>query len=187
MQAAQAVREELDSYYQTFQNEVRSRANTKVDETYSDVSTKEYKAEITDDFRLRVIDPEHGTPLEVDKSRGERQIASLSFIGSLVDIAREQYIDKDDAEYFTGGIYPIVMDSPFGALDSNHRSEVSQILPQLADQVIVLVTDTQWDGTVETEMRGKVGKEYTLDFTDQGGPHDMPVTEIKPTSKVVTN
>lgn len=183
MQAAKAVREELEIYYEEFQQSIRKRANDRVDDTFEKVATKDYEAIITDDFELRIRDRQHGTPIEVDKSRGERQIASLSFIGSLVEIAREQYESDHEGEYFDGGIYPIVMDSPFGALDNEHRAEVSQVLPMLADQVVVLVTDSQWEGPVEREMGPSVGAHHELDYEENGGIQGSPVTEINEISR----
>lgn len=183
MQAAKAVREELEIYYEEFQQSIRKRANNRVDDTFNEVATKDYEAIITDDFELRIRDRQHGTPIEVDKSRGERQIASLSFIGSLVEIAREQYESDHDGEYFDGGIYPIVMDSPFGALDNEHRAEVSQVLPMLADQVVVLVTDSQWEGPVQREMGPSVGAHYKLDYEENGSIQGSPVTEINEISR----
>jgi DNA sulfur modification protein DndD len=183
MQAAKAVREELEIYYEEFQQSIRKRADDRVDDTFDGVATKDYEAVITDEFELRIRDRQHGTPIEVDKSRGERQIASLSFIGSLVEIAREQYESDHDGEYFDGGIYPIVMDSPFGALDNEHRAEVSQVLPMLADQVVVLVTDSQWEGPVQREMGPSVGAHYELDYEENGGIEGSPVTEIEEISR----
>jgi DNA sulfur modification protein DndD len=183
MQAAKAVREELEIYYEEFQQSIRKRANNRVDETFDEVATKDYEAVITDDFELRIRDRQHGTPIEVDKSRGERQIASLAFISSLVEIAREQYESDHEGEYFDGGIYPIVMDSPFGALDNEHRAEVSQMLPLLADQVVVLVTDSQWEGPVQREMGPSVGAHYQLDYEENGGIQGSPVTEINEISR----
>jgi len=183
MQVAKAVREELELYYEQFQQSIRERADEKIDQTFEKVATKGYEAVITDDFELRIHDRQHGTPIEVDKSRGERQIASLSFIGSLVDIAREQYEADRDTDYFDGGIYPIVMDSPFGALDNEHRGEVSEVLPMLADQVIVLVTDSQWEGPVEERMGPHVGVHYDLDFDENGGIEGSPITDVTEVSR----
>lgn len=178
MQAAKAVEKELETYYNQFQQSIRKRANDHVDKTFDKVATRDYKAVITESFELKIRDRYHGTPIEVDKSRGERQIASLSFIGSLVDIAREQYESDKDTEYFDGGVYPILMDSPFGALDNEHRTEVSKILPMLADQVIILVTDSQWEGPVEKSMGPNVGVHYRLEYNKQGGINGSPLTEV---------
>lgn len=120
-----------------------------------------------------------GERIEVDKSTGERQIASLAFVGSLVDIARERYEADGDSEYFTGGIYPLVMDSPFGALDKSHRRQVSRVIPELANQIVVFATDSQWDGPVEEEMAPKVGQQYWLDFDDGSGSNSYPQTRIE--------
>lgn len=183
MQAAKAVKGELDTYYEQFQRSIGDRANDKVDDTFNEVATKNYEATITDDFELLIRDRQHGTPIEVDKSRGERQIASLSFIGSLIKIAREQYESASESEYFDGGIYPILMDSPFGALDNEHRAEVSQVMPMLAEQVIVLVTDAQWEGPVQQEMGPNVGAHYELEYEETGGIEASPVTELKEISR----
>jgi DNA sulfur modification protein DndD len=56
------------------------------------------------------------------------------------------------------------MDSPFGSLDRISRRQIAQILPQLANQLVVLVTKTQWRDEVETEMHSKIGKQYILTY-----------------------
>jgi DNA sulfur modification protein DndD len=47
------------------------------------------------------------------------------------DGAGQQYISST---------FPIVMDSPFGSLDEIYRWQVANLLPPLADQVIVMAT-----------------------------------------------
>jgi DNA sulfur modification protein DndD len=54
------------------------------------------------------------------------------------------------------------MDSPFGSLDHTYRRQVAKYMPQLANQLIVLVTQTQWRTEVEEEMKNYLGKEYIL-------------------------
>jgi DNA sulfur modification protein DndD len=157
---------------------VRDWSDTLVKETFAEVASKDYEAEITDEFELRIRDRMEDQYLEVEKSRGERQIASLAFIASLTQIARERYLSSSDAEYFSGGIYPIVMDSPFGSLDDEHRREVSRVVPRMAEQVIVLVTDSQWRGPVANELAGIAGPQYYLDFDRGDAPGEYPQTEI---------
>lgn len=176
MQTASAVRSDLNSTYKEFQQTVRSQADDRVSETFEDVISSDYEAHITDNFDLEIHDPNYDTPLSVNKSRGERQVASLSFIGSLVDLARERYEDEQDYKFFSGGIYPVVMDSPFGALDNQHRREVSRTIPRLASQVVVMVTDSQWEGPVQEEMSSRIGKQYYLKHDRHGGTNGTPVT-----------
>lgn len=177
--AAELVGEELGVAFDKLKNKVRQLSNEKIKETFGSIASKELTAEVTEDFELKIWQDVGGERVEVDKSTGERQIASLAFVGSLVDIARERYESDGDSEYFTGGIYPLVMDSPFGALDKSHRRQVSRVIPELANQIIVLATDSQWDGPVEEEMAPKVGQQYWLDFDEGGGTSPYPQTRIK--------
>jgi len=178
MQATSKVQQQLEASFEQLQNQVREYSNELVSETFDEIATKGYEAEITDAFELRIRDQLQGEYLEVDKSRGERQIASLTFIGSLVQIARERYESDTDAEYFSGGIYPIVMDSPFGALDDEHRRTVSRVIPRMAEQVVVLVTDSQWRGPVASEMNEIASRQYRLDFDEGDGEATYPQTRI---------
>jgi len=177
--AAESVKVELEQAFDKLKNKVRRLSNKKIQETFSRIASKNMEARITEDFELRIQQGVNESQRQVNKSTGERQIASLAFIGSLVDIARERYESDNDSEYFTGGIYPLVMDSPFGALDKSHRRKVGRVIPELANQVIVFATDSQWEGPVEEEMRKKVGKQYWLDFNEGDGEDNYPRTVIK--------
>ncbi|EAZ93261.1 hypothetical protein CY0110_15737 [Crocosphaera chwakensis CCY0110] len=54
------------------------------------------------------------------------------------------------------------MDSPFGSLDEIYRRQVAKSIPKLANQLIILVTKTQWRGEVQGETKNYIGKEYVL-------------------------
>lgn len=177
--AAELVESSLTESFEGLKNKVRTWSNQEVNQTFSEISTKNLTAEITDSFELKIWQTVGDDRVEVDKSTGERQIASLAFVGSLVNIAKKRYEKDADTEYFTGGIYPLVMDSPFGALDKSHRREVSRILPSLSSQVVVFATDSQWDGPVAEEMDGIAGEQYWLDFDEGDGTNSFPRTKIK--------
>jgi DNA sulfur modification protein DndD len=177
--AAELVEKELNQAFEGLKDKVRKLSNKKIRETFGSIASKDLTAEITEDFELKIWQRIGGERIEVDKSTGERQIASLAFIGSLVAIARQRYEADSDSDYFTGGIYPLVMDSPFGALDMEHRREVSRVIPELANQVVVFATDSQWNGPVEKEMSPRVGRQYWLDFDDGDGDDDHPQTSIR--------
>lgn len=177
--AAELVKADLAENFETFKDKVRTWSNREVNETFGDIASKNLEAEITEEFELKIRQSVEDQQVEVDKSTGERQIASLAFVGSLVSIAKKRYEADSESEYFTGGIYPLVMDSPFGALDKEHRREVSRILPTLASQVVVFATDSQWEGPVEEEMSDIAGEQYWLDFDDGEGADNAPRTRIK--------
>ncbi len=177
--AAEEVSDELDTAFEGLKDQVRQLSNQKIKDTFGEIARKDLTAEINEDFELKIRQDVQGEQSEVAKSTGETQITSLAFIGSLVDIARDQYEANSDSEYFTGGIYPLVMDSPFGALDNEHRREIGRLIPTLANQVVVFATDSQWNGPVEEEMAPYIGEQYWLEFHEGEGKNEYPRTQIR--------
>ncbi len=177
--ATELVEEELESSFSEFKNQVREWANDEIKKTFGEIASKNFTAEITEEFKLKIWQEVGDDRVEVDKSTGERQIASLAFIGSLVKIARQRYESENDSEYFTGGIYPLVMDSPFGALDKRHRQKVGEVIPTLANQVVVFATDSQWEGPVEEEMSDRIGEQFWLDYNPGESLGEYPQTKVR--------
>jgi DNA sulfur modification protein DndD len=129
------------------------------------ISVKEYRAELDDKYHLKLTKP-IGAAFEPVRgaSTGEKQLLSLAFVGSLVDKARDTY-ERDGGKgggLFRGGLYPIVMDSAFGNLESEYRRGVAAGLPALAPQVIIFVSETQWRQEVEQELDPRIGRQYVL-------------------------
>ncbi|MDY7013895.1 MAG: ATP-binding protein, partial [Cyanobacteriota bacterium] len=86
---------------------------------------------------------------------------SLSFIGGIIDRVRA-WSQKNTIMGPDSSTFPIVMDSPFGSLDETYRRQVARTIPQLANQLAILATQTQWRGEVEQEVSNFVGREYVL-------------------------
>lgn len=95
----------------------------------------------------------------------------MAFIGALVAYAREK-VKSNLITDFSGGDFPIVMDSAFGNLGSSHKANIAHGLPLLASQVIVMVSDEQWKGTVEENIAERVGKVYNMQDGDYDGKDD---------------
>lgn len=166
-QTAGHLADRVEELFKEYQDNVRESVNDRVNDIFRQIIAKEYWAEIDEDYSLKILkDIGRGEPIPVAKSTGERQVASLAFIASLVSLARERYESDQDMTYFTGGIYPMIMDSPFGSLDPQYQERISAMLPKMADQVVVLVTDAQWSEEVKGEMSQVAGKEYHLEYRD---------------------
>ncbi|WP_170130974.1 AAA family ATPase [Deinococcus yavapaiensis] len=104
---------------------------------------------IDQDFRLEVID-RYGVPTRKELSAGERQILSLAFICAMVQVSGEEA--------------PLVMDTPFGRLSGDHLRAVASNLPALAPQLILFVTDREWDDASRAGLEPHTGKQYRLHF-----------------------
>lgn len=141
----------------------REQLEEQIAKLYAEISFKPYVPRLSDKYELSLIEDMEGQDSIVGASTGENQILSLAFIGSIIERVREWsqvgLVMGPDSSTF-----PIVMDSPFGSLDEIYRRQVARLLPALADQVIVMATQTQWRGEVEEEMLSRIGKVYVLTY-----------------------
>ncbi len=148
----------------TNRNELfRKQLETRIGEIFSQISFKAQTPRLSEKYELSLVETVAGQEVPSGASTGENQILSLSFIGSIIDRVREWsksgLVMGPDSSTF-----PIVMDSPFGSLDEIYRRQVARLIPQLANQLVVMVSKTQWRVEVAEEMTPRVGKEYVFVF-----------------------
>lgn len=180
------------------EQQFRASLEKRVQEIFSAISFTPYIPKISDRYELTLVENTTGVEAPVAASTGENQILSLSFIGSIIDRVREWSEKRQILMAPDSNTFPIVMDSPFGSLDEQYRRRIANTLPKLANQLVVLVTKTQWRGEVEEEISDKIGREYVLtyysskpdceqDYIDLGGdryplvrqsPNEFEYTEI---------
>jgi DNA sulfur modification protein DndD len=110
-------------------------------------------------------DDANPTQVDVALSTGERTVTSLVFIASLVALAKRRSEIPTILKDVAGSAYPVAIDSPFGSL-SVFRDGVARHIPELAPQVLLLVSPEQYNGQVEKAMTesGRVGKRYYLTY-----------------------
>ena len=97
----------------------------------------------------------------INASDGQRLILSLTFISSLLEIARERK-NLTSNILTAGAIAPFIIDAPFGVLDNMYKSNIAEVIPKSVGQVIFLLSSSHWEGSVEEKLRSKVGAEYNL-------------------------
>jgi len=144
-------------------HQFRSSLEKRVQEIFSSISFTPYIPKLSDKYELTLVENIAGQETIVAASTGENQILSLSFIGGIIDQVRE-WIQENTLMGLDSSTFPIVMDSPFGSLDEIYRRQIAKTLPKLANQLVVLVTKTQWRGEVAQEMSNYIGREYVLTY-----------------------
>jgi DNA sulfur modification protein DndD len=139
--------------YQVFADEMRSRIEVKTKEIFKNLVWKDshfQDIQLGPDFNLEVID-RYGLPARPELSAGERQVLSLSFITAMTRISEEES--------------PLVMDTPFGRLSSQHRESIALYLPELTDQLVLFVTDEELRDQARLNLAPRIGAEYRLNFS----------------------
>ena len=111
------------------------------DPTYSGLRINEL-------YGLTILDSE-GRDVAV-RSAGAEQVVALSLIGALNRLA----IKKG----------PVIMDTPFGRLDTKHRGNILRFVPTLAEQVVLLVHGGELDRERDLgQVAERIDEEYAIE------------------------
>ena len=131
----------------------RKSMREKVGEEASDIFTKlttepDYNGlTITGKYYLEIIDSQKR--IISRRSAGAEQIVAMSLIGALVRCAVRQG--------------PVIMDTPFGRLDTGHRRRILEWAPTIGTQVMLFVQSGEFDRERDLKFLGnKVGREYRI-------------------------
>lgn len=140
----------VNGSFDRFRSSMRDRVAATTSELFHRLTTeKEYTGvSISDDYLLTVLDHQM-RPLSMI-SAGANQILTTAFIGALAECS------VDEA--------PMVMDTPFGRLDTGHRGAILDWVSTFDTQVILFVQSGEYDPQRDAHLLGgKIGREYTIE------------------------
>ena len=163
IQGTQEAIERLIAVRLRLEHQFRLSLEQKVQDIFKSISFTPYIPKLSNNYELTLVENTSDTATIVAASTGENQIISLSFIGGIIDRVRE-WSKRNTLIGIDSSTFPIVMDSPFGSLDAIYRRQIAKLIPQLANQLVLLVTKTQWRGEVEREIHSYIGQQYVLTY-----------------------
>lgn len=105
-----------------------------------------------DGYQLSILD-KYDRPI-IRPSAGATQVLALALIVALGKAGRP--------------IGPIVMDTPFGRLDEEHRAKVLKYLPRQASQLVLLYHSGELQHTTLMSIRGALGATYNIEKKSEG-------------------
>ncbi|RLA84694.1 MAG: hypothetical protein DRG78_00620 [Epsilonproteobacteria bacterium] len=124
--------------------QIRCDLSKKINDKFQTILHAQKNAKIDDDFRLIITEGDNENIS--GKSGGEGQLISLLFISTLIDMARNREKERNTSDIDPGaGIYPIVIDAPYGKFDTVYKQYISEVVRDMAPQVIILLTQEQWN------------------------------------------
>lgn len=149
------IKVELSNYREVARNEITLKINEILEKT----TRRAYSSTIDQQFNLNMVFNENGQP--VARSTGETQLLSLAFISALIKFSANRMLNQEEI-FKPGTSSPLVLDSPFGALDDTYQESSASFLPNMAQQVILLLSSSQFNSKVSKVLKEKIGKEYIL-------------------------
>ena len=110
--------------------------------------------EISDECDVRLMSSKNNDIRAVDLSAGEKQIFTQSLLSAVSDVSQRSF--------------PLVIDTPLGRLDVEHRKGLLNHLTNRDNQVILLSTNTEVVGEYLNEIEKNVQMKYKLQFEQIG-------------------
>lgn len=170
IQACIAARDKVDEVRSRLRAGFRQDLGERIGRIFSSISFKPYKPILSEDYTLQLMESDQSM-ITAGASTAENQVLSLAFIGGIIDQAREYTAQRDLLPGPDSSVFPMVMDAAFGNLDPIYRSNVARRIPELANQVIILVNKSQWQDEVAKNTVARIGKQYTISY--QGPREDI--------------
>lgn len=162
----QYLRELLGETISTYRESVRAQVETRASAAFLSLIRDPggYGGlKISSGYHVQLVDP-GGAPRPT--SEGGKQLVALALIGAL----------KHEA--VRSG--PVVIDSPLGRLDLDHRANVLQSwIPSLASQSILLVQSGELTSSEAHRLLGNaLGREFVIE-RPQGNPEHAIIREVR--------
>jgi DNA sulfur modification protein DndD len=131
-----------------YRDELRTQVEADASDIFSRLTTEpsHQGLRITDNYGLLTIG--EGDEVVFGRSAGQEQIVALSLIGGLNRNATRRA--------------PVMMDTPFGRLDPDHRAKVLAFLADMADQVFLLVHAGEVNDEDLEAIAGDINQHYEL-------------------------
>lgn len=151
-QMAQKAANVLDEMYDKFAEDSRQAVEELTKQEFSRFmeSAQGYDVALSEDYELQVLDPNGNRALQ-RLSMGQSQSLSLGFITAIARVSEKNP--------------PIVIDMPFGRLDSDVHEAISARLPEITSQLILfLLPDVEWNDNTAKNLRSKSSHMYQLQY-----------------------
>lgn len=158
---AQCIYDELNAGYQKSETEIRTKLQETINEIFKSIYDGGMSLSIDEKYNISVYVDEYDGGVETSTAQSISVI--FAFITGIIKMARDNQVSDDsDRAIMTSEPYPLVMDAPLSAFDKRRIKTVCEALPNIAEQVVIFIKDTDGD-LAEENIGTKVGCRHKFD------------------------
>jgi len=148
------LEERLDNHVQA----ARGKISSDVNQMLRRIAHQPMKIVLSEDFNLNVIFEGNAN---LAPSTGEGQLVGLLFTAALISFSKLR-ANTTGEELVPGTVAPLFLDAPFGQLDTTYQEKIAEVLPELADQLCLMLSSSQCSPAVLDKLRPFGGRQYVL-------------------------
>jgi DNA sulfur modification protein DndD len=151
-----ALHQRMTNIYEAKQTHVLTTLRSTIKEIFPKMYHGVRTIDVDKNYRVSLTVENRGT---LPNTPGLNTVKNFAFIAALLKMAKESMSDEDGV---VSEPYPLVMDAPFSNADAEHISNITKVLPNFAQQVIVALMEKDWR-LAERGMSDHVAKIYVID------------------------
>lgn len=160
---AEQISEWLSEIYKEREDTIREELESKVNEIFEKMYHGHRRVAIDRKYQVSLLTTIADKEIAAGESEGSNRVKNFAFIAGLVALAKEKIVSYGEENGFklSSEPYPLVMDAPFSNADETHTANISKVLPEIAEQVIMFVMRKDWN-YAQKVISHRVGKEHQL-------------------------
>ncbi len=158
---AEQMYERLNELYKQKELETKDKLQENVNKIFKQIYDGGFSLSLDDKYNIQIIaDGFHDTENEIETSTAQSNSIIFAFISGVIKMAKENNSNNEGIK--ESEPYPLVMDAPLSSFDKTRIKTVCDVIPKIAEQVIIFIKDT--DGEIaENNMLDRIGKRYYFD------------------------
>ena len=169
---AEEIKGWLEETYKDKELTIREDLEAKVNEIFERMYHGHRRVTIDAKYHVELLTTVSDREIAAGESEGSNRVKNFAFIAGLVAMAKGKIITEssENGINLSSEPYPLVMDAPFSNADETHTANISKVLPEIAEQVIMFVMQKDWN-YAEPVMNDRVGKRYHLNKDSETCTH----------------
>lgn len=158
---AERVYRELVEFYNRSEDEVRTKLQNTINEIFKQIYEGGLALTIDEKYHISVYADEYRGNVETSTAQSISVI--FAFITGIIKMARDnRNATNEDDKLLSSEPYPLVMDAPLSAFDKRRIKTVCTALPEVAEQVVIFIKDTDGD-LAEEHMGDRIGSRHRFE------------------------
>lgn len=154
---AQYMFENLSARYAEEETRIREELENTVNAIFHSILGEGFSLSISEKYDVQVSLNDFGGSAETSTAQNISII--FAFIAGVIQMARES--QKEEGGLLVSEPYPLVMDAPLSAFDKTRIQTVCDVLPKIAEQVIIFIKDA--DGEIaEAHLGNRIGNRLSF-------------------------
>jgi DNA sulfur modification protein DndD len=159
---AQYMFDTLSGQYAIEENRMRIELQDTVNKLFRSIYNGGFSLTLDEKYnvQINVIDQSVGFTEDIETSTAQSISVIFAFIAGVIKMARQS--QQTENAMLVSEPYPLVMDAPLSSFDKTRIQTVCEVLPAVAEQVIIFIKDTDGD-LAEANLGNKVGQRYNFE------------------------